>query len=227
MRKHKSFTSLIIVFAGLIFLFAGAFITAKTADFRKNGVRTQAVITDIDGHYDSDGDYVHDVFVTFNVSGTEYSGKLNAYEARFKVGMEVPVLYKPENPRDFIYDNHNAFLAFIMFLAGGLVIVSGLYKPVSEIVLKIKINSLKKTGRTVLATVRMTEIRGKGILDLTPTVISCIDETGRLYEKKMLIKDGSVKVGDAVMLYVDREDDEKFVIDLDGVRLREELSERK
>ncbi len=203
-----------IIAVATIFWAAAAIIFFRTADFVKNGAKTEAVITKIDGHYDGD-DYEHDVFVRFSVDGTDYYGELNAYEAGFRVGKSVPIIYKTENPNDFIYGKRNAFISVLLFAVGAFLFFIALKAPVSALFGKISLAIKKRDGKEVEATVTRVETsEAKGLISKFSAVVSFLGDDGAFYEKKFgYFNSDLIHVGSKVRLYVDYYNADKFAVD--------------
>ena len=217
MKKSEFSTLLPVLAGGLIFLTAAVVVFLKTADFTANGVKTDAVITEINGHYVGD-DYEHDVFVKFTVDGREYRGELNVYEAGFKVGKTVPIIYKTDNPNDFIYGKRNTFIAVIMGAAGLMLVIIALKSPVCALAGKLRLAVYKRKGKAVSATVIRIDLpETKDLIREHTALLSFSGEDGNIYEKKFAYFDESqASVGSKVCLYVDYYDFLKFAVDFKG-----------
>jgi len=218
MKKRNNLILALILVAGIIFVLISVIIFAEVTKFKHNGVKTQAVITEIRSYYVND-ETEYDVFVEFDVDGTTYSGKLNVYEMGFHEGKVIPVYYMADNPNDFIYGKRNYFIAIIFLIAGIFMLVISGGKVAATVVRKMKIKRMKETGTHVSATVRRIDgnNKTKGLKSFYVTV-SCIDDFGRLFEKKMFIDDNLIKEGDVVDVYYDAENSDKFEIDFESLR---------
>ena len=220
MKKRNNLILVLILVAGIIFVLISVIIFAEVTKFKHNGVKTQAVITEIRSYYVND-ETEYDVFVEFDVDGTTYSGKLNAYEIGFHEGKEIPIYYMEDNPNDFIYGKRNYFISVIFFLAGVFLLVISVGKIAINLIRKIKIKRIKENGTHVSATVRRIEKNSKvKLLNGFYVTVSCIDDFGRLFEKKIVMQDNLIKEGDIVDLYYDVENPDKFEIDFENLRER-------
>ena len=67
-------------------------------------------------------EYDYEVYVKYNVHGTEYSGRLDMYDPTYEEGKQVEVLYNPENPEDM----HSEIGIFgLVLMAIGAVVAAG------------------------------------------------------------------------------------------------------
>lgn len=110
MRIKSIFITLI---CGIVFLGVGIFFTVRN----KNYVETTAVITDIQTRGAGD-DEDHDVYVSYNVDGQEYSALSDTYSSTYFEGKEISVFYNPDNPQEIHGDSK--LLGIIMMAVGGV-----------------------------------------------------------------------------------------------------------
>jgi len=216
-KKGERIVYVILVLAGAVSLFLSVFIYSRAMRFVANGTETQAEITSIETHYSGE-DTEYDVFVKFTVDGTVYGGRLDVYEAGFYVGKTVPILYLNDNPNEFIYARHNLLIAYILFLLGVIFISVVTVPIITRAVRKGKIKRYTLGGKTYCVRVSAVEkaykfnFFGKYVFNVLG-----FDGEGRLYEKKMLLASGAVEVGDVITVYVDGEDQDKFIFDTSSV----------
>lgn len=198
----------------IVLIAASVFIFYRNADFKKNGKIATATITNIDGYYFGD-DYEYDVYVRFTVDGEDITGKLDVYKSSFYVGQVIEVIYKTDNPHNFIYRGYNNVLPFILLVAGVVVLCLGVVPIIINILRKRKIALFKKQGEILHGVIKKIEYNQKlRINGNCIATVSVIDDRGMLYEKKMSFHPGEIKEGDAVTIYRSFENENDFVLDL-------------
>ena len=122
-KKH----AILILVSGVLFLAVAGFAWIKTVHYRGEGIRVDAVITDIETTY-FDDDTDHIVTVRFTTAdGEEIEGELDAYQTGFYVGKTVPVLYLPSDPHKFTYEKNGLLLPLILGGAGVLLLGFGIF----------------------------------------------------------------------------------------------------
>lgn len=127
-KKH----AILILVVGVLFLAVAVFAWIKTVHYRGEGIRVDAVITDIETTYfDDDAD--HTVTVRFvTEDGEEITGELDAYQSGFYVGKTVPVLYLPDDPHKFTYAKNGLLLPLIFIGAGVFLLGFGVFALVRK-----------------------------------------------------------------------------------------------
>ncbi|MBQ8290976.1 MAG: DUF3592 domain-containing protein [Clostridia bacterium] len=112
-----------MLISGLIFLFAGIYLSAKSTKFERNGIKVQATVVRIDKEYDANGKEDISVFVQYTVGNTTYTSKLDYYASHLHEGSIVPILYLPDSPASITYAK-GRFFAPVLFYAGAAVCLS-------------------------------------------------------------------------------------------------------
>jgi len=127
-KKH----AILILVSGVLFLAVAGFAWIKTVHYRGEGIRVDAVITDIETTY-FDDDTDHTVTVRFTTEdGEEITGELDAYQSGFYVGKTVPVLYLPDDPHKFTYAKNGLLLPLIFIGAGVFLLGFGVFALVRK-----------------------------------------------------------------------------------------------
>ena len=127
-KKH----AILILVVGVLFLAVAVFAWIKTVHYRGEGIRVDAVITDIETTY-FDDDTDHTVTVRFTTEdGEEITGELDAYQSGFYVGKTVPVLYLPDDPHKFTYAKNGLLLPLIFIGAGVFLLGFGVFALVRK-----------------------------------------------------------------------------------------------
>ncbi len=127
-KKH----AILILVVGVLFFAVAVFAWIKTVHYRGEGIRVDAVITDIETTY-FDDDTDHTVTVRFvTEDGEEITGELDAYQSGFYVGKTVPVLYLPDDPHKFTYAKNGLLLPLIFIGAGVFLLGFGVFALVRK-----------------------------------------------------------------------------------------------
>lgn len=137
----------IFIAVGLLIIILGIYLNIENSKFMKTALQTEAEITNITTHRDSDGDTTHSVDVVFYVNGKEYEGELGSYSSNMYEGKAITVYYDPQNPNNFRSDNSN-IASFILIPIGGIFFIVGsftLYRYIKSTSLK----KLKEYGRRI------------------------------------------------------------------------------
>lgn len=117
MKKRIPSKYIIIAISSVVFLAIGIIFIARNTIYKRDGVRTLAVITDITSETDIDGNIDNTVYVRFTAGEETIEGKLDTYVASMRVGQKVAVYYMPDNPQDFAYGKGFVFPVIISFTA--------------------------------------------------------------------------------------------------------------
>ena len=132
MQRLSKKSAIIIIVSGVLFLAVAVFAWIKTVHYRGEGIRVDAVITDIETTY-FDDDTDHTVTVRFvTEDGEEITGELDAYQSGFYVGKTVPVLYLPDDPHKFTYAKNGLLLPLIFIGAGVFLLGFGVFALVRK-----------------------------------------------------------------------------------------------
>lgn len=127
MSQMTKKNAILVVVTGVLFLAASVFCWIRTVRYRGEGVHADAEIVDIETTYfDEDAD--HEVTVRFITDdGVTVTGKLDAYKTGFYVGKTVPVLYLPNDPEKFTYEQNGLLLPLILGGVGVFLVAAGLF----------------------------------------------------------------------------------------------------
>lgn len=121
--KYKSmtgFTVLLFLFIGFIFSSIGIWAAIDNAKFMKNAVEVHATIISFSRSGSDDSEYP---VVEFAVDGKTYSGSLNHYNSRMRVGQQQKVYYNPLDPNEF--RSNDVIIAVIFATVGvGMLVAS-------------------------------------------------------------------------------------------------------
>ena len=215
---RKSATSIAIIIAIVMFaLFyaVGFIMMAKDNERRQYMVESTGVIYDIQIDRSSDDDSTdYDVYIKYEVDGTEYICEYDHYSASMKEGDEIKLFYDSRNPK-IITSSTNAGLIMILFISGFAVIFI-LIMSICEI------NS-RKMKRAMLTSGERHRVRIEGLVDeylvdidtdlekrFCPKVARIkvmFNDTPYYSEKIKYTK--SIHRGDSIDLYFDRAEAEE------------------
>ena len=227
MGKRSVLSKIIIFIVSAGFIATGVFVLVDNSRYTKNGVPTEATITDIHSYVDSNGDTEHTVTVMFEVGGETYGGSLGVYVSGMKVGDKVEVFYMPDNPNDFGCPEYSVLPAVICFVAAAVIACFVVVPVVVSKAKKAKLKRLKESGKHVVARICQvkesnTRINGREVARLV-----CMTADGREYVRKVLLGSDFYDVGDDIDVYEDLSTG-KYSIDLDEYqrRRKEKISAR-
>lgn len=99
--KKKSSVNWIFAIIGVALIAAGIICLAKSENFKKTAVETEATITEIEIYEDSDGDTQYNVLVEFRADDEKIEGSLGYHVSGMKKGQTVQIFYNPNDPHDF------------------------------------------------------------------------------------------------------------------------------
>ena len=148
-NRGSKYATIVFMVVGTIFLFvgisqilSGVFLLKNSGD-NEDYVEISAVISDIIVEQDSDGEYDHEVYLTYTYDGVTYENKrFNMYDSSMYEGKEIDILCDPENPEKITSKFGLKLPAIILFIIGGL------FTFVSIIVIIVMICTLKKPKET-------------------------------------------------------------------------------
>lgn len=132
MKKSDRTKSIILLLAGIVFIFAAFFVPVKTAVFRKNGVKTKAEIVRIASIANNDGSNDKEVYVRYSADGKEYTGQLGYYSISMKVGDKIDIIYIKDNPEKIAPAKTSVFLYIVFLIAGGACVAVGIIRFVGS-----------------------------------------------------------------------------------------------
>lgn len=144
-KTVKKLIGVLFIIVGIIIFIIGNQCRKDDILFRKNAIKTNAVIEKINRYPTSDDDYRYDVIVSFEVNNKKYSGSLNSWNSSMYEGKEVTIYYDKNDPNKFKSDLSNLLL-FVAFGMGIVFFLVGFILLLVEIINKIKYNYLLKNG---------------------------------------------------------------------------------
>lgn len=222
--KNKSVSLFITLFIAIVaFAAVGAITLVKEERYVKNGVKTDAKITNVTVNADSDEDNLrYDVFVEFRVDGVKHKGQLDYYAGGMKKGDTVPVYYMPGNPDDFSYGKANYVLPIISFCSAGVLFLFEII-VITGMIRAAKLKRFKNRKKLVVAKIESFFVNRKStVLNKHPAKLVCKDESGNVYKTKLLCEVyENFVVGDEINVYVAASGTKNYAIDV------KEYSERK
>lgn len=219
-------TYLVFAVVGMIFLIVGIFLTYNTLFSKTEKIQTTGIITSIERERNTDDDY--EVWVQYDADGRTYESELGAYVSSFYEGQTIDIYYEKENPKKI--GTEGTDLIVLMFPAIGLITVGlGVGGFISKMKRKKEIEELKANGQLIHATfVEATKnmayaINGRHPYNVFAEWMNPMD--GRTYTFKSENVWGNTwdmigEYGNAIKeipVYVDKENAEKYYMDLDSI----------
>lgn len=211
MKKiRKIISCLFIILFGVLFFVVGIFASKQSAEFERDGIETQAEIVRIE--YDDET-----VYVQYTVGDNDYINELDFYSFTMKEGDIVDILYLPNNPNRITNLSTLKVPQTIFWVIGGIFAGLGILLLVLDAKKKIQLKILKERGYLVTAVIKRFDInKYSRFWGEHPAIIECEDSVGNIYKKKFLCgRREFFAVGDSITVYVDRQNEKKYVIDVD------------
>lgn len=213
-KARKIFFYLFIILFGALFFTIGIFASEQSAVFEREGIETQAKIVRIEYDYSNEEDIV---YVQYTVGDNEYVNELDFYSFTMQEGDTVNILYLPDDPNRITNLSTLKTPQTIFYVIGGIFAGGGILWLISDAKKKIRFNRLKERGYAVTADITRFDVnRYSRVLGEHPAIIECKDSVGNIYKKKFLCgRWAFFAVGDSITVYVDRENEKQYVIDVD------------
>lgn len=212
MKKiRKIISCLFIILFGVLFFVVGIFASKQSAEFERDGIETQAEIVRIE--YGDD----ETVYVQYTVGDTTYTNELDFYSFTMKEGDIVNILYLLDNPNRITNLSTLKVPQTIFYVIGGIFAGLGILLLVLDAKKKSQFNRLKQSGYIVAAVITRFDVnKYSRVYGEHPAIIECKDSVGNIYKKKFLCgRREFFAVGDSITVYVDRQNEKKYVIDVD------------
>ena len=134
MKTSKKKLLIILLISGIVFLFAGIFLSLRTTKFQRDGIKTQAEIVCIEKDYGNDHKEEISVYVQYTVGSTTYTEKLDYYASNLFVGKIVPIYYLPDNPSSISYAKAQFLPSVLFYVGAGICLGFAVFIIVSNIV---------------------------------------------------------------------------------------------
>lgn len=116
--KKKSSVNWIFAIIGVALIMAGIICLAKSENFKKTAVETEATITEIEIYEDSDGDTQYNVLVEFRADDEKIEGSLGYHVSGMKKGQTVQIFYNPNDPHDFKSASEDIWIFAVLIVLG-------------------------------------------------------------------------------------------------------------
>ncbi len=213
---------------GCIFLIIGIVSGISTSQFMETAVPTEARINAIERYRDRDGDRHYDVYVTYTVDDITYEDQYLGYHSKgMREGDVVEIYYDPENPIDIVSGSGTFLLTYVFVGIGGVFFVVVLVSLISMVKNNASAKKLKQNGRKVDLPIARIEVNYNVSVNSIPghkvVCANTIAMSGEPteYESKNVFKflDESMLVGKYVSVYVDRENPNKYFVDVNSIQL--------
>lgn len=214
----------IFAVVGAVFLIVSIALVMGQIHFKKNADTVSAIIDRIETRRDSDGDYHHSVYVSYEYQGEYFKGvHLNYYSAGMYEGERIELLCDRNNPNKVRSKGGEIFLmaifggmGLIFFLVGGI--------PLVGLIKKEKMRKqLMQTGKPLYAKVESIGYNTTFTVNgRHPFVIYCLyedpygDVTYR-FKSQNLWTDPSLQfpIGSEIKVFVDGNDYSRYCVCVD------------
>ena len=223
MKKSKKKLFLLLLISGIIFLCVGIFLSAKATKFERDGIEIQAEVVKIEREYDTNDNEKISVYVKYTVGNKTYTRELDYYANDLYEGAIVTVLYLPNEPASITYAKTKNLPPVLFYVGAGICLGCSLFIFLSGVMGDGRLNRLKENGKKVTAVIKrfdynkMIRVNGK-----YPATLTCVDSFENTYHIKFLYKYRKIiNIGDTITVYVDRENEKKYAIDVQEYLTRE------
>jgi len=209
-------------------LAAGWYGTTEKNEFKENGVPVTARIHNLEEYTSktSDGNTTtsYNVYVSFVTrDNEEIITKLNYYSSSMRVGQSIDIMYHKDYPYNIFSEKTASVfmvLAFV-FTGCGLGMTTGAIIIIFKQIQKKKLQKrLRDTGRVIRASkTGIVEVTSITVNGFHPQVLEA-EFNGTVYRSRYLTMKEIEKISldGTVDVYVDREDEKKYFVDLENVK---------
>lgn len=136
--KKKSSVNWIFAIIGVALIMAGIICLAKSENFKKTAVETEATITEIEMYEDSDGDTQYKVLVEFQADDEKIEGSLGYHVSGMKKGQTVQIFYNPNDPHDFKSASEDIWIFAVLIVLGVPFLLFGFLPVIMKFITVIK-----------------------------------------------------------------------------------------
>ena len=136
--KKKSSVNWIFAIIGVALIMAGIICLAKSENFKKTAVETEATITEIEIYEDSDGDTQYNVLVEFRADDEKIEGSLGYHVSGMKKGQTVQIFYNPNDPHDFKSASEDIWIFAVLIVLGVQFLLFGFLPVIMKFITVIK-----------------------------------------------------------------------------------------
>ncbi len=136
--KKKSSVNWIFAIIGVALIMAGIICLAKSENFKKTAVETEATITEIEIYEDSDGDTQYNVLVEFRADDEKIEGSLGYHVSGMKKGQTVQIFYNPNDPHDFKSASEDIWIFAVLIVLGVPFLLFGFLPVIMKFITVIK-----------------------------------------------------------------------------------------
>ena len=224
-NKTEKIVFLLFLVIGLLFLVIGTVICIKAFDY-SDKIETIGTISQIVPRADSDGNTNYNVYVKYQVSGEEYTAKLNGYSSTYRVGKEIKIYYDKNNINSIGVKS----LDYIMLVFPGLGLIFACIGGTSLAVKngkKRKDKRLKEIGTRIDALYTETTINSTyAVNGRSPYNIMCewnnpADGKKYVFKSQNLWINPETKIAEKGIktfpVYVDMNNLKKYAVDVDAL----------
>jgi len=216
--KNKKVTSnIIMVVMAVVLIVVGVYSLMNASAYARNGVKTEAEITNIVISSSTDGNTNHTVTVEFQVDGKTYGGVLDTYDMSMHVGGKTTVYYMPNDPSDFHSARFNYLPCMACLIAAAVVVLIIAIPYVISRVREAKLDKYREEGTLVVARIAQIERKNTRVNNKTLATLVCMGRDRNEYTQKLLLDGGeNYVVGDDIDVYVSANNPKKYIVDTEG-----------
>lgn len=208
-------------------LFAGGIIWLISCfHFRETAIEVPAVITEITRQRDSDGEYYHNVYISYEYNGEYFEDiPINSYSSSMYQGQEVTLYCDPEHPGRVRLSSMFYFGPILLMGMGIIFSIVGGVIFITFVKTAARRKKIKAEGRILYATVeQIVYNESYSVNGSHPYVIYCTyrdDYRDIIYRFKSenLWSDPSVlfPVGSSIEVRVDEKDYSKYYVNAEAL----------
>lgn len=214
----------VFFFVGIGLLVGAVIAFVSNQNFKENAKAIEGVITEINTHYDSDGDSHHDVWVTYSVDGREYTEEISFYSSSMFEGKAIEILVDNMYPTRIRSTSGSIFLVLIL---GGMGLVFGLVGGITLMIpvrRKAKAKKMIEAGYYVYAEVTggfvcyNYTLNGRHPFKLECKYEDVFSGISHMFTSEYMWTDPQVFVGRQVKVYCNRDFNGPHYVDLDSLQ---------
>jgi len=206
-----------MVVMAVVLIVLGVYSLMNASAYARNGVKTEAEITNIVISSSTDGNTNHTVTVEFQVDGKTYDGVLDTYDMSMHVGGKTTVYYMPNDPNDFHSARFNYLPGMACLIAAAVVVLIIAIPYVISRVREAKLDKYREEGTLVVARIAQIERKNTRVNNKTLATLVCMGRDRNEYTQKLLLDGGeNYVVGDDIDVYVSANNPKKYIVDTEG-----------
>lgn len=214
----------VFFFVGLCMLLGGVAAFISNQNFKQSAREIEGIITEINTHYDSDGDSHHDVWVTYSVDGREYTEEISFYSSSMFEGKPIEILVDNMYPTRIRSTSGSLFVVLIL---GGMGLVFALVGGGTLLVplrRRAKVKKVIEAGHYVYAEVTGGFLcRNYTVNNRHPFKLECKYEDvfsgiNHMFTSDHIWTDPNMYVGRQIKVYCSQDFTGPYYVDMDSLQ---------